>query len=406
MLTTKFGRMMKALFQQKGATMSVDILASDEAQDFIQTHASVLDSAMTSAPMSDLMRERLTRSNYVFSGMKTFHELNEAFPSMLDESGERKPFERFLSDVQKIDETYNRNYLRAEYNFVQASAEMAGKWEQFEKDGDRYFLQYRTAHDDKVRPEHAALDGVTLPITDTFWESYYPPNGWNCRCTVVQVRKSKYPATDHSEAMDRGNEAIDSQRYPIFKFNSGKQQKSVPDYNPYTIRRCNDCDVAKGKINLAYTPDSDQCAACRLVHECAGNRERTARAIERTHYVKKEMAPLLARRVAKTVGEGKNINVRFTTGGNLHLYSDALHRSHILQMEDLKDVADIMEGATFVSDAPREEGHSNPYEHFYYFETTLHSRRIRLNVGKEKKERSNGRYTIKYILYSINDVRT
>lgn len=269
MLTTKFDRMMKALFKQKGATMSVDILASDEAQDFIQTHASVLDSAMNTAPMSDLMRERLTRSNYVFSGMKTFHELNEAFPSMLDESGERKPFGRFLSDVQKIDETYNRNYLRAEYNFVQASAEMAGKWEQFEKDGDRYFLQYRTAHDDKVRPEHAALDGVTLPITDTFWESYYPPNGWNCRCTVVQVRKSKYPATDHSEAMDRGNEAIDSQRYPIFKFNSGKQQKSVPDYNPYTIRRCNDCDVAKGKINLAYTPDSDLCAACRLVHENA-----------------------------------------------------------------------------------------------------------------------------------------
>lgn len=130
--------------------------------------------------MSDKMRERLTRSNYIFSGIKTFHELNEAFPSMLDENGNKKPFERFLNDVQKINSTYNANYLHAEYNFVQASATMAAKWEQFSEDGDRYNLQYRTAKDDKVRPEHAALDGVTLPMSDSFWETYYPPNGWNC----------------------------------------------------------------------------------------------------------------------------------------------------------------------------------------------------------------------------------
>ena len=130
--------------------------------------------------MSDKMRERLTSSNYIFSGIKTFHELNEAFPSMLDENGNKKPFERFLNDVQKINDTYNTNYLHAEYNFVQASATMAAKWEQFSKDGDRYYLQYRTAKDDKVRPEHAALDGVTLPMSDSFWETYYPPNGWNC----------------------------------------------------------------------------------------------------------------------------------------------------------------------------------------------------------------------------------
>ena len=81
--------------------------------------------------MSDKMRERLTRSNYIFSGIKTFHELNEAFPSMLDENGNKKPFERFLNEVRKINDTYNANYLHAEYNFVQASATMAAKWEQF-----------------------------------------------------------------------------------------------------------------------------------------------------------------------------------------------------------------------------------------------------------------------------------
>lgn len=272
-LTGKFNKMMKGLFRQKGAQLDINILASDEAQEFITTHAGVLDTGFQKVEMSDKMRERLTRSNYIFSGIKTFHELNEAFPSMLDENGNKKPFERFLNDVRKINGTYNANYLHAEYNFVQASATMAAKWEQFSEDGDRYYLQYRTAKDDKVRPEHAALDGVTLPMSDSFWETYYPPNGWNCRCSVVQVRKQKYPATEHSEAMSRGEEAMNGERYNIFRFNSGKQGKTMPDYNPYTIKRCNDCDVAKGKLKLSFVPENNLCASCIKTRECWARRQ-------------------------------------------------------------------------------------------------------------------------------------
>lgn len=266
-LRKKFENMMSALYKQEGANLDINILASDEAQDFINAHASTLDSSFSKVEMSDAMRRRLTRSNYIFSGMKTFHELNEAFPSLLDENGNRKPFEQFLNDVQKIDKTYNTNYLRAEYNFIHSSAEMAAKWEGFMEDGDRYNLQYRTQHDDKVRPEHAALHGVTLPPSDPFWEEYYPPNGWNCRCTVVQVRKSKYPETPREEAMARGEDALQRDTKGIFHFNPGKEQKSVPDYNPYTIRRCRDCDVTKGNLKLAkFIPESELCAACKLIH--------------------------------------------------------------------------------------------------------------------------------------------
>lgn len=264
---------MKAIFNQKGSSFSIDIMADGNVQNLIEAHAGVLDRNLQRLEMSDLMRQRLTRSNYIFSGLKTFHELNETFPSLLDENGNKKTFERFLNDVRKIDETYNSNYLRAEYNFVQASAEMAAKWEKFMEDGDHYYLLYRTQHDDKVRPEHASLDRVTLPPTDSFWESYYPPNGWNCRCTVVQVLKRKYEPTPHDEAMSLGEDALQTDKKGIFRFNSGKEQKTVPDYNPYTIKRCRDCDIAKGKLDLDRKPvaDNELCAACRLVHKCANS---------------------------------------------------------------------------------------------------------------------------------------
>ena len=256
---------MKALYKEKGAQLRIEIIQEKEVQDFIDTHAETLDSSFQQVKMSDAMRQRLQRSDYIFSGMKTFHELNEAFPSLIDENGNRKPFEQFLNDVQKIDQTYNQNYLRAEYNFCQTSADMAARWERFQKDGDRYNLQYRTAYDDRVRPEHAALHGVTLPISDSFWESYYPPNGWNCRCTVVQVRKSKYPETPHDEAMALGEEATGKDTKGIFHFNPGIEQKTIPNYNPYTIKRCRDCDIAKGKLDLAFVPENELCAACRLI---------------------------------------------------------------------------------------------------------------------------------------------
>lgn len=261
---------MKTLYKEQGAQFRIELLETPKMQEFIETHADALNSGFQQVKMSDAMRQRLQRSNYIFSGMKTFHELNEAFPSLIDENGNRKPFEQFLNDVQRIDRTYNQNYLRAEYNFCQASADMAAKWEGFMQDGDRYNLQYRTQRDTHVRPEHAALDRVTLPMSDPFWQEYYPPNGWNCRCTVVQVRKSKYPETPHDEAMLLGEEATGRDTKGIFHFNPGIEQKTFPDYNPYTIRRCRDCDIAKGNVKLAkpFVPENELCAACRFLRSC------------------------------------------------------------------------------------------------------------------------------------------
>lgn len=116
---------------------------------------------------------------------------------------------------------------------------MAAKWKDFEADGDRYNLQYRTANDGKVRPEHAALHNVTLPADDPFWNEFFPPNGWRCRCTVVQVRKGKYPESDSATAIQQGREATYQagkngvNRAAIFRFNPGKQQVIFPPHHPY-----------------------------------------------------------------------------------------------------------------------------------------------------------------------------
>ncbi len=116
---------------------------------------------------------------------------------------------------------------------------MAAKWNEF-SNSDRYELQYRTADDNKVREEHAALNGITLPKSDPFWIYYTPLNGWKCRCTTVEVLKGKY-TTSNSDKANKAGETATTQigkdgknRLEIFRFNPGIQKVVFPPAHPYT----------------------------------------------------------------------------------------------------------------------------------------------------------------------------
>ena len=134
--------------------------------------------------------------------------------------------------------------------------------------------------------------------------------------------------------MALGEEALQRDAKGIFHFNPGKEYKTVPDYTPYTFRRCRDCDVANVKLKLTFVPDNELCAACRFLHKCVGNREKTQAAILRKHYINKEMAPLLDKKVQKQLPNGNNIKVGFDEKGNKHLYSDTMVRTRRVSADE------------------------------------------------------------------------
>ena len=257
------------LFQQR--TFGPSKLTAESVQQFINTHTEYLNQALDTAikekSLDDISIQRLKESNYVFSGIKTFHELNEAFPKLIDEDGNKIPFNQFLNNVQSINESYNRTYLKTEYEFAQSSAMMAARWKEFEKDGDNYYLQYRTVGDKRVRKTHRMLHNITLPFSSKFWDKYFPPNGWNCRCTVVQVRKDKYKMSDEATAMNAGSQATAGKHQEMFMFNPGKEMTTFPAYNAYTIKNCKTCPYRLGKMELIKdeTSSNELCLVCKFM---------------------------------------------------------------------------------------------------------------------------------------------
>lgn len=62
---------------------------------------------------------------------------------------------------------------------------LAGRWQQYQRVKDRRpFLGYFTVGDSRVRDQHQVWDGTVLPIDDPWWDTHYPPNGFNCRCST------------------------------------------------------------------------------------------------------------------------------------------------------------------------------------------------------------------------------
>lgn len=135
------------------------------------------------------------------------------------------------------------------------SAHMAGRWQQIWAGRERRpFLQYRTAGDARVRPQHRQWNGIVRAVADAFWATFYPPNGWGCRCTVRALTQAEVDARGltvesapfpiQMRSVTKGDEIID--RVPVGVDAGWDQNVGVSWVAP---------EVALGRKLMSLPPD-------------------------------------------------------------------------------------------------------------------------------------------------------
>lgn len=165
---------------------------------------------------------------HAFSAAKSLTELQELRGLMTDEEGNIRTFRDFKEKALELHTIHNLTYLKTEFQSAMASAQMGSQWLRYEEAADVLpNLIYETVGDDRVRPDHENLDGVIAPLNDPFWDSYYPPNGWGCRCDVRQTDEDP----DDPSAIQ--NLAASLQIKPYFQRNVGKTAVFFPEDHPY-----------------------------------------------------------------------------------------------------------------------------------------------------------------------------
>lgn len=89
-----------------------------------------------------------------------------------------------------------------------AVAYSAGRWNANQDPAIQEILwgyEYVTVGDDRVRFEHEAMDGAIYPKDHAFWETNWPPNGYNCRCDVLELFNDESPTiTERFAEPDEG----------------------------------------------------------------------------------------------------------------------------------------------------------------------------------------------------------
>ena len=209
----------------------------------------------TAFDSSDLaLLTELRENMYMFSSAKLFQETKDFKGALINESGEVRSFKEFKEFATPLNEKWNVNWLRTEYETAYGQAQSAVRWNEIEKNKDILpLLRYSAIEDDRTSDICAPLDGVTLPVDDPFWDSFMPLNHFNCRCTVEQL--SDGDVTDKSEVTEL-EKTSGGNMQDMFKMNTGKDKIVFDKEHPYFDIDKKDINFAKENFGLPI-PEND-----------------------------------------------------------------------------------------------------------------------------------------------------
>jgi hypothetical protein len=166
----------------------------------------------------------------VFSAFRAHAFGKQMAQELKDKEGNLRSYKDWNEATKSIQSHFNQNWLQTEYNTAVLRSEQAAAWQQFGEDKDVMpNLKWMPTSSATPREDHAVFwqQGLTLPVDDSFWDSHYPADEWNCKCWLEQTDSA---ATKKSEMPGKGEMPSPA---PGLTSNPGKQAEVFSPDHPY-----------------------------------------------------------------------------------------------------------------------------------------------------------------------------
>lgn len=142
-----------------------------------------------------LVLQMMEYNLFDFASSKTESRLSKMMDLLVDDKKNLRSYKDFEWECMKSTEDFNRKWLETEYNLSVAVGQNSAAYVRFlsEKEDVTSFVQYQTVGDDAVRPQHKVLDGKVFSLDDKEAMQLFPPNGFGCRCEMLQYLGKQKP---------------------------------------------------------------------------------------------------------------------------------------------------------------------------------------------------------------------
>ncbi|RKE81999.1 DUF935 family protein [Chryseobacterium sp. AG363] len=184
----KVKKLVRAVYDNKNIPGAKGDLIASEALLMVK---GLRDNFKTYNPYTgpdQLVLQMMEYNVFEFSASKTEARYASMTELLTDgENGIREYGEFEKLCLEKTDDL-NTAYLQTEYNLSVAVGQNSAAYVRFmaEKDTVTHLVQYQTVGDENVREAHAILDGKIFDLNDKEAMKLWPPNGFGCRCEMLQ----------------------------------------------------------------------------------------------------------------------------------------------------------------------------------------------------------------------------
>lgn len=137
----------------------------------------------------DLKTRQMATTVSFLSSIEQIETVVKSVNQVLIDGGTLNDFKKLVEDNEIIlSEPYLKNVFRTNIQ----TAYGHGRWQQQQRNkANRPYLMYVAINDSRVRPSHLALNRIIRHIDDPFWQTYYAPWDFMCRCTIIALTEEK-----------------------------------------------------------------------------------------------------------------------------------------------------------------------------------------------------------------------